>query len=284
MPDRYPSRTALATAYLRAAHQILEAQPRILEDPVALRLLGASAAERIRGCTDRYMAPEAMALRAHVVLRSRYAEDRLAEAVPRGITQYVILGAGFDTFALRQPAWAASLRILEVDHPGTQELKGSRLAAAGLGMPGNAAFAHVDFEHESLHAGLLRHGISLSEPTFFSWLGVTMYLSEAAIDAVLASIVLFPPGSEVVLTFLQPPQARSDETAATPANLAQRVADLGEPFVSRFEPQAMTEKLRGAGFGTVGLLAPEDAVARYFEPRPTDLPLPRKTEIAWAIR
>ncbi len=279
MTARNPSRTALATAYLRAAHQILDASPRILDDPIALRLLGASAERRIRDSAERYAAPAAKALRAHVVLRSRFAEERLKAAVRRGVTQYVLLGAGLDTFALRQPVWAAPLRIVEVDHSGTQALKHSHLAAAGLGLPGNTAFAQVDFDRESLHAGLVRQGVSLDEPTFFSWLGVTMYLNEMAIDAVLASIARFPTGSEVVLTFLQPPRAAS---AAT--DLAERVAELGEPFVSRFTPQAMADMLRAAGFGTVRLFAPEEAAARYFASRQADLPLPRTTEIAWAIR
>lgn len=275
--ERNPSRTAQATAWLRAAHQVLDAPPRILDDPLALRLLGASAEQRIRESAARYAAPAAQALRAHVVLRARFAEERLAAAVRRGVTQYVLLGAGHDTFALRQPDWAAPLRIVEVDHPGTQGLKRSYLAAAGLALPANAAFAQVDFEREALHEGLSRQGVALDAPTFFSWLGVTMYLNEAAIDAALASIMRFPPGSEVVLTFLQP-------AAEAAADLAGQVAELGEPFVSRFTPQAMADKLRAAGFGTVGLLDADEAAARYFAGRPADLPLPRKTEIAWAIR
>lgn len=277
--ERNPSRTALTTAWLRAAHQILDAPPRILDDTVALRLLGEAAEQRIREDAKRYGAAAALALRAHVVLRSRFAEDRLEEAVRRGVTQFVLLGAGLDTFALRQPAWSSPLRIVEVDHAATQQMKHDWLSAAGLALPGNVAFAPIDFERESLHAGLARHGVPLEAPTFFSWLGVTMYLNEAAIDATLASIARFPPGSEVVLTFLQPAA-----TGQAAAGLAERVANAGEPFVSRFTPQALTEKLRAAGFGTVGLLEPEEAAARYFASRPADLPLPRKAEIAWAIR
>jgi methyltransferase (TIGR00027 family) len=176
------SHTAVGTAHLRAAHQMFETPPRILDDPVASPLLGPLALQRIKDTADHYRTPEKLALRAHVVLRSRFAEDRLAAAVLRGITQYVILGAGFDTFALRQPAWAQTLQIFKVDHPGTQAMKRSHLAAAGLAMPKNAAFAGIDFEHETLHAALLRHHVRMDEPTFFSWLGVTMYLKENAID------------------------------------------------------------------------------------------------------
>ena len=176
MSDHKASHTAIGTAYLRAAHQLLDAQPRILNDPVALSLLGPGALQLFQNTANYYRTPESLALRAHVVLRSRFAEDRLAAAVLCGVTQYVILGAGFDTFALRQPSWAQALKIFEVDHSGTQAMKRSHLASAGLAMPENAVFANIDFEHEPLHDGLLRYHISMDEPTFFSWLGVTMYL------------------------------------------------------------------------------------------------------------
>jgi hypothetical protein len=122
---------------------LLETQPRILDDPSILTLLGPVALQRIKDRADHYRTPEMAALRAHVVLRSRFAEDRLAAAVLRGITQYVILGAGFDTFVLRQPSWAQALKIFEVDHLGTQAMKRSHLTAAGLAMPKNAAFAEA---------------------------------------------------------------------------------------------------------------------------------------------
>jgi methyltransferase (TIGR00027 family) len=275
MSDHKASRTALGTAYMRAAHQLFETQPRILDDPVALSLLGPTALQRIKDTADHYQTPERLALRAHVVLRSRFAEDRLAAAVLRGITQYVILGAGFDTFALRQPPWARALKILEIDHPGTQAMKRSHLAAAGLSMPENTDFANIDFERESLRDGLLRYHVSMDEPTFFSWLGVTMYLREAAIDAVLHSVAQFPTGSEIVLTFAPP--------GDSPSPLAERAASLGEPWVSYFEPDALEAKLRGAGFSEVEFLSPAEAEARYFRQRPADLPIPRRTNILCAV-
>ena len=276
MSDHKASRTALGTAYLRAAHQLFETQPRILDDPVALPLLGPDASRRIKHTADDYRTPERLALRAHVVLRSRFAEDRLAAAVLRGITQYVILGAGFDTFALRQPPWAQALKILEVDHPGTQAMKRSHLAAAGLAMPQNADFANIDFEHESLLDGLLRYHASTDEPTFFSWLGVTMYLKEDAIDAVLRSVVAFPAGSEIVLTFARPP-------GDSPSLLAQRTASYGEPWLSYFEPDVLEAKLRGIGFPKVEFLSPAEAKERYFRQHPGELPIPKQTNILCAM-
>jgi methyltransferase (TIGR00027 family) len=276
MVDRHASRTALRTAYMRAAHQLFDAPPRILEDPFAVSLLGPAALQRLNDTAEHYQTPARRALRAHVVLRSRFAEDRLAAAVLRGITQYVVLGAGFDTFALRQPAWAQAVKILEVDHPGTQAMKRSQLAAAGLVMPENADFASIDFEHESLCAGLLRYHVSTDEPTFFSWLGVMMYLKEDTIDAVLRSVAAFPAGSEIVLTFAPPP-------GDSPSPLAQRVASLGEPWVSCFTPGALEAKLRTAGFAHVEFLSPAEAGARYFRQRPEDLPVPRRINILSAV-
>ena len=276
MFDDQMSRTAIGTAYLRAAHQLFETQPRILDDQFALSLLGPVALQRIKDTADHYQTQSMRALRARVVLRSRFAEDRLAAAVLRGITQYVILGAGFDTFVLRQPPWAQALKIIEVDHPGTQDRKRSLLAAADLALPKNATFAGIDFEHESLHVGLLRYHVMMDEPTFFSWLGVTMYLKEDTIDAVLRSVATFPASSEIVLTFAPP-------TGGSPSPLAQRAASLGEPWVSYFEPDAFEAKLIGTGFSKVKFLSPTEAEARYFSQRPGDLPVPKQTHILCAV-
>ena len=276
MSDHKASRTAIGTAYLRAAHQLLDAQPRILNDPVALSLLGPGALQLIQNTANYYRTPESLALRTHVVLRSRFAEDRLAVAVLCGVTQYVILGAGFDTFALRQPSWAQALKIFEVDHSGTQTMKCSHLASAGLAIPDNVVFANIDFEHESLHDGLLRYHVSMDEPTFFSWLGVTMYLKEDAIDAVLRSVAMFPKGSEIVLTFAPPP-------GDSPSPLAQIVASHGEPWVSYFEPDELEARLLGAGFSKVEFLSPAEAEARYFRQHPGDLPVPKRTHILYAV-
>jgi methyltransferase (TIGR00027 family) len=277
MSDYKASHTALGTAYLRAAHQLLESKPFLFDDPVALPLLGPEGLKLIQDTADNYRTPEMLALRAHVVLRSRFTEDRLTAAVSRGITQYVILGAGFDTFALRQPPWAKNLKIIEVDHSGTQTMKRSYINAAGLTMPGNAVFADIDFERESLLDGLLRHNISMDKPTFFSWLGVTMYLREDAVDAVLRSVARFPVDSEIVLTFLT-------QSSDSPSPLAQRVANLGEPFVSYFEPDALEAKLLGAGFSKVEFLTPAEAEAQYFRQRPKDLPVPKQINILCAVR
>lgn len=282
MSTRKFSHTALATAYIRAAHQLLDAAPLILEDSVGEMLLGPAARQRILDEPERYQTPEAKALRAHIVLRSRFAEDRLAEAVQRGIKQYVVLGAGFDSFAYRQPVWAQQLQIIEVDHLGTQSLKLNCLNAASLAIPENVKLINIDFETESLQSGLGRNQVALEHPTFFSWLGVTMYLEEAAIDRVLRSAALFPAESEIVLTFAPSPAGGGGSHAASP--IARRAADSGEPWLSYFTPEEIAAKLRDAGFSKVFFLTPAEAQKRYFSERPHDLPMLKRTNLVSAIK
>ncbi len=275
MQDQAASRTALATAYMRAAHQLLDDKPLLLSDPVALPLLGAHATDTIRGRLARYQSPGGKALRAHVVLRARFTEDKLEEAAGKGVTRYILIGAGFDSFALRQPSWAGALKIIEVDHPATQSAKRERIARVGLSEPENLIFAPADFEREELGEVLTRCGIGPGEPAFFSWLGVTMYLEEAVIDATLRAIAVFAPGSEVALTFRQP----LDETSST---LAAITSDLREPFVSFFTPEEIGAKLRHAGFSGIDFLTPEKAEALYFTPSRIDLPVLKRTNILCA--
>ena len=271
------SKTSLATAYLRAAHQILDS-PLVLDDPIALPLLGVGAETQIRSAKDKYMSPGAKALRAHVVLRSRYAEDQLRNSIRRGITQYVILGAGFDTFALRQPAWADSLTIIEIDHPNTQELKQAKIHEAGISVPGNLKFLPVDFERESIDEVLNRAEVDHKNPAFFSWLGVTMYLTRATIAATLRYMSASPTGSEVVLTFLQNAELESPYAQT----LAARAAEIGEPFVSYFTPDSIKNELLTCGFSEAYVLAP-DKSADYFSDKMGTLTNPKRSSIASAI-
>jgi methyltransferase (TIGR00027 family) len=278
MQDQIASRTALSTAYLRAAHQILDAKPLILNDPIILSLLGTDAEKRIRNSVNRYTTPDIKALRSHVVLRSRFAEDRLKSSIKRGVNQYIIVGAGFDTFAFRQPAWAAHLRIIEVDHPNTQHLKRSKISCAGIPVPDNIVFADIDFENESLEEGLIRNGIRSNESTFFSWLGVTMYLTEPAIDTTLRCMAKFPRWSEAVMTFHQQPLSQS----SAESQLADLVSEAGEPFLSYFTPENFKVKLLEAGFRKVELLTPLLS-AQYFHGRENSLQNPNRISIASAI-
>ena len=283
MAARNASQTAFGTLFMRGVHQLLDARPLILDDPVSLELLGRNAALRIRQTADHHRTPEAQALRAHVVLRSRFAEDCLRDAVGKGITQYVILGAGFDTFAFRQPDWGGRLAIFEVDQPASQKRKISMIGDAGLTVPSNVKFAGIDFEHESLRDGLMRCGVSANKPTFFSWLGVTMYLREEATDAVLSTLAEFPAQSEIVFTFTHPPGTMGEREGRFHASLSEIVSEKGEPFVSFYTPARIEEKLRKAGFRTVTFLTNEEAHDRYFSNRPKDLFIPGRSAIVDAL-
>ena len=227
---RKSSRTAISVAAFRAAHQLVDAEPRVLDDPVILRLLGIETLDTIREDRHRYQTPGARALRAHVVMRTRYAEDRLAQAVARGVRQYVILGAGLETFAYRQPAWARGLRIVELDRAPMQREKRERLMLAQVEVPENVSFGAVDFESESLNEVLETYGIDTRQPTFFSCLGVTMYLSELAVTNVLGVVAGSPRGSEIVFTFAPASSAGGvvdDGMAVSPSSRPQRVSHGG---------------------------------------------------------
>jgi methyltransferase (TIGR00027 family) len=254
--DRAASATALAVATLRAAHQLLDGEPPILDDPVVLRLLDPEVIAGIRANPERFEAPHVRRLRFHVVTRSRHAEDRLAEAVARGVRQYVVLGAGFDTFAYRQPPWASALRIFEVDHPASRDAKRQRLHGAGIGIPPNVEHVAIDFETTPLRDGLIAGGFDTNAPAFVSWLGVMVYLTWPAIDAVFALVASLPAPSEIVFTFTAPKPP--DESDA----LAERAAAAGEPWLTRIEPEALEERLRAHGFTDVGFLTSRVVSAR----------------------
>jgi methyltransferase (TIGR00027 family) len=263
--ERTASQTALGAARLRAAHLLLDDPPAILSDTVALLLLDPGADRAIRDNADRFHTPASRTLRCDVVVRSRFAEDRLEEAVRRGVRQYVILGAGLDTFAYRAPAWARDLRIFEVDHPASQADKQARQKRAGIATPPNALYVAADLEAGDLASVLRTAGIDAAQPTFFACLGVLIYLSDAAADTIFTMTAGFAPGSEFVFSFSRPDA--STASPPFPGSAAARVADLGEPWRTRFEPDALVARLKRAGFGTVGLLFSGEVTERYLAGR-----------------
>lgn len=234
--DDRASRTALTAAAARAAHLIVDDPPVIFADTLALALLGDQAEEYI-GYHRAHAGHVVLAgARGQVTCRSRYAEDGLADAVARGIRQYVILGAGLDSFAYRA-ALAAQVRVFEVDHPATQQWKRSLLAGAGIGVPANVAFVPVDFEADSLALCLARSGFDPARPAFVSWLGVTMYLTLATICRTLADVSGFAPGSQIVVDYMLPPGLR-DEAGDSYAELVAPVAaQRGEPWLTFLGPR-----------------------------------------------
>lgn len=261
-----PSLTAYRVALSRAAHQIFD-RPPVLEDPVALAIVGKPGVAQVRAAALRYHLPPARYLRAFLVARSCVAEEALAEAVRRGVRQYVVLGAGLDTFAYRNPYAATLLRVFEVDHPATQAWKRRQLAAAGIAPPGSLTFVSVDFERETLPQRLASAGFRAAEPAFFSWLGVTMYLSRAAVVGTLGYVASLPAGSGIVLDYAVPPATLSLIPRVVVRAVMQWVAAAGEPWKCFFEPRELALELRALGFRQLDDLRPEQLNARFFSNR-----------------
>ncbi|MBV9014078.1 MAG: class I SAM-dependent methyltransferase [Alphaproteobacteria bacterium] len=273
------SDTAALTAMLRAAHQLIDDEPKVVDDPIAVRLVESAAPGRIAAQRSALLSPRLMVPRAAVVLRSRYAEDLLAEAVARGVGQFVILGAGLDTFAYRQPAFAHALQIFEVDHPATQAWKRQGLAAAGIEIPNNLHWAPIDFERQTLAAGLQEAGFNASRPAFFSWLGVIQYLTLPAIDGTLEMVAGLPPPSTIILSFMLPDADLPAEEAAAARAVAEDAAKKGEPWLTRISPTKLAGRLTKLGFHKVVHLTPEEANARYFDGRRDGLHAPRVAQL-----
>jgi methyltransferase (TIGR00027 family) len=274
-PLRHASRTALGVAALRAVHQIMDGEPKILDDPIAALLLDDDGRQIFEAKPALVRDPDVVAMRSRVVLRSRFAEERLAEAVHRGVCQCVILGAGFDTFAYRQPDWARGLRIFEVDHHATQAEKRRRLQKAGVALPPNLEFVAIDFESVSLGEGLRASRLDFSQPTFFSCLGVLVYLTREAVDAIFALVAGFPVGSEIAFTF--------STRDAGASSLSDKVKLLGEPWRTHFEPDALMRDLRALGFSKISFLTTDEAEQTYFQDRNDGLHAPRNARIAAAV-
>lgn len=265
MKDDLPSRTAHGVAITRAAHQILDL-PRVFEDPIALTLLGPQATAGIRAAADRFNRRYARYLRGFLVARSRIAEDALSEAVARGVRQYVLLGAGLDTFAHRNPHAAAGLRVFEVDHPATQEWKRQLISNAHLKSPASLVYVPVNFERESLAERLGANGFRSDEPAFFSWLGVTMYLSREAIRETLKFVVHSKVSrSGIVFDYLTLPQRWDLLRRWGMKVLMRQVAAAGEPWQTFLDPQQVRVELAQLGFATVRDFGPAEINARLFE-------------------
>jgi len=289
MKDLSASRTALVTAMMRSLHSRADPLP-LIADPWGERLVPEAAKQAMRnGMPPADGSPLDARLRAHpaysnVITRSRFAEDALAAAVARGVRQTVLIGAGFDSYALRRPPAAKDVAVFEIDHPATQGLKRQRLADCGITVPEPVHFLAADLSRESLGEVLAGSPFRRNEPAFFSWLGVTMYLADASIDRALQSMGAFAEGTEVVLTFLEPRDEPLAPAVPPPDRLAARVAAAGERFVSYLSPAAVETKLRQAGFTTVQFLTSDEAKARYFSPQSADLPPPSRTGLACATR
>ncbi|HZT05123.1 MAG TPA: SAM-dependent methyltransferase [Steroidobacteraceae bacterium] len=256
-PER-ASRTALSAAAHRAAHQLVE-HGVIFPDPLALLILGADGELLARESAER---PDSRRMRFLIAARARFAEEALGKAIERGVRQLVVLGAGLDTYAYRTSS-SRRLRVFEVDHPATQACKGLRLREAGIPIPAQVTFVGVDFERNELSQRLVAAGFDTEKPAFFTWLGVVPYLAHEAVWSMLAFIAALPGGAHVVFDYGDPPETLAPQERAAYEQDAQRVAELGEPWVSFFEPEELHARLNALGFREIEDLLATELVGRY---------------------
>ncbi len=259
MPLGQPSFSALTAAAARAAHLLVDGEPTIFADTLAAALLGDRARELIAYHERHGTHPVLAGARVQVTCRSRYTEDALARAVGGGVTQYVILGAGLDSFAYRG-GLAERVRVFEVDHPASQQVKRAALAAAGIDVPDSVRYVPADLGVDPLDRCLAAARFDAAAPAVVSWLGVTMYLSAEAVAQTLAAVAGLAPGTEMIADYLLPPEARDEAGALYGTLVAQASAERGEPWRSCFTPDQMADLAARAGFGAVRAVSQRDAI------------------------
>jgi methyltransferase (TIGR00027 family) len=258
MKPNEPSRTALMIARQRAAHQVLD-HGSILYDPFAMKVLREDEKDVLQFANGH---PLASIGRLFTAARSRIAEDALSRAVERGVRQIVILGAGFDTFALRNPHGALEIRIYEVDHPATQGWKLERLAEAEIALPPWLILVPVDFERDDLGETLAGAGFRRNSPAFFTWLGVVPYLTLDAIGPTLDYMSSIE-NSEVVFDYMEPPEGFSEELRELEKARAEQLEKVGERSASRFEPAGIAAFLRAHGFSAIEDIGFQEIASRF---------------------
>lgn len=269
-----PESTAVRVALWRALHVEVDAPPHVLDDRVGLQLAAPDADWRQRPDMNEYATG---GVRASIVSRARFLEDLVTEQADRGVAQYVLLGAGLDTFAQRRPEIASRMTIFEVDQPEPQEWKRQRLTELGFGIPQWLRLVPVDFETASWWDRLLANGFDASKPAVVASLGVSMYLTREATAATLRQSATLAPGSTLAMTYLKPVElVEPDERAMHQATDAAARAS-GTPFVSYYSPDDILTVARDAGFATARHVTAADYTQLYFADR-TDGLLPLTTE------
>ena len=261
-----PSRSAVLTAVTRALHRE-EPPPHVLDDACALALAGPEGASIRDQLLAELPRESLLAFTRWVCVRARYPEDVVERALNDGVRQYVVLGAGLDSFAYRRADLAGRVRVFEVDHPQTQQWKRQRLSETRIEPVVDLTFAPIDFERQTLAAQLEAAGFDFTEPAVFSWIGVTMYLTLDAIRETLATIARGAAGTTVVLTYNQPTETLTGLAAETQSTLARIITDMGEPFVSLFRPEQIEALLEETGYGDIQHFGPDEALATYFPGR-----------------
>lgn len=270
-----PDHTAVRVALWRALHVLADSPPHVFDDRVGLQLVAPEEGWQAR----RDMSPFTRPFRASIVARARFVEDLLEEQVARGVTQYVMLGAGLDTFAQRRPELGAQVRVFEVDAPKTQAWKQQRLVELGFGVPSFLRFVPVDFErNEPWLPRLASAGFDPTRPALVASLGVAMYLTREAIEAMLKEVAALASGTTLVMSFMLPIELAEPEFRPGIEAAARGARENGTPWRSFFTPTELVALARTAGFVHVRHVSAEALTARYFAGRNDGLRLPRNSE------
>lgn len=295
MEDGRRSLTAIFSATMRAAHLVLDDAPTIFRDELALRLAGFETEEALRMALETLrhemadrVGVDAVELvlkrvRANQTIRHRFTEEALDKAVEHGVRQYVILGAGLDSFAYRRGDLTGTLRVFEIDHPSNQDWKRLRLCALQVDLPSNLHFVPVDFEGQTLSNALSGSAYRFAEPVFFSWLGVTPYLTRDATFATLQQIASLASGTEIVFEFNVPDVQLEGEERRYFEACEAIVAARGEPWLSSFEPDDLLALLQEIGFGQCTHVSPDELNARYCSGRLDGLRTPQVHHLMKAV-
>ena len=278
MADRQsptPDNTAVRTALWRALHLDVDPPPYVFEDTVALKLVAPDD-----GWRDRPdMSPVTRPFRASILARARFVEDLVEEQVARGVAQYVILGAGLDTFVQRRPELASRLVVFEIDQPGPQQWKRQRLADLGFSVPPSLRFVPVDFEAgDGWWERLTASGFDRARPAVVASTGVSMYLTREAIMATLRQVAALAPGSTMVMSFMLPLEMLDPDVRPGVERAAEGARQSGTPFVSFFTPSEMLKLAREAGFKEAEHVSAETLAERYFTGRTDGLRPPANSE------
>jgi len=274
---------AESSAYLRAVHMSVDGEPKILEDPLAATLLGPGLPDKIAADRKRLAIPPLVKARALIIMRSRFAEDELVAAIGRGVTQYVILGAGLDTSPYRSGHPAQRVRTFEVDHPDTQRWKLERLRSAGIRIRDDLHHVPVDFEKDSLAERLVSCGFDHGAPAFFSWLGVSYYLRRDSVLDIFRYVSTLPAPSQIVFDFVLDESELNETERNAMKSITEYVKRYGEPWLCQFGPTELQQTLRKIGFSKTFHFSHALATRRYFEGRSDGLHLDFTTQIMSAI-
>jgi methyltransferase (TIGR00027 family) len=267
------SQTLLIASIMRARHQLFDA-PVILDDPVVLKLVPESQDPGVLTEFGDSKAPMASLMRSMFAVRSRFTEDRLAQAAARGVRQYVMFGAGLDTFPWRQPDFAKNMQIFAVDHPASLIQTNRIFRERRFARPPNLIRVPLDLEQGRIEEQLAACDFDRDTATFCSALGLMLYLEDEVVDEILRFVLSLPPSSEIVFSFVPPDDDLDGIDLKIASRAAAKFATIGEPWKSRVQPRATAERLMGLGFGGVFHLSPELAQAQYFSGRSDKLTAP----------